>query len=66
MVDKDDGPEPTEEPGPLPPGKGPSWRELREEIAEEPGNHGRFAMGCAIAVAIALALFFIVRVVALR
>lgn len=56
-VEKDDG-------GPL--GKGLPWRAQRAEIAEEPGNHGRFAFGCSIAVAIVLVTFFVVRMFVMR
>ncbi|MEO7091981.1 MAG: hypothetical protein ABI175_01945 [Polyangiales bacterium] len=54
---KDDG-------GPL--GKGLPWRDQRREIAEEPGNHGRFAFGCSVAVAAVLIAFFVVRMFLMR
>ena len=56
--------EPTEEPGES--ASTPAWKDLRAEIAQEPGNHGRFALGCSIVVAVLLVLFFVVRVFVLR
>ena len=50
--------------GPL--GKGLPWKQQRAEIAEEPGNHGRFAFGCSVAVAIALVAFFVLRLFVMR
>jgi hypothetical protein len=54
---KDDG-------GPL--GKGLPWKSQRAEIAEEPGNHGRFALGCSIVVAVVLIGFFVIRLYVMR
>ena len=42
------------------------WRERRLEIAEEPGNHGSFALWCSVAVVVLAAAFFLVRVVLMR
>lgn len=50
--------------GPL--GKGLPWRAQRAEIAEEPGNHGRFAFGCSVAVAVVLVAFFVLRMFVMR
>lgn len=52
-------PEADVEPAPL--SKKARLAKERLEIAEEPGNHGRFAFGCAVAVTVALAAFFLVR-----
>jgi hypothetical protein len=49
-----------------PTGAGLSWKAQRAEIAEEPGNHGRFALGCALAIVIVLAVFFVVRLYVMR
>ena len=43
-----------------------SWKEARHEIAKEPGNHGVFAFGCSVAVVLAVAAFFLVRVLLMR
>jgi hypothetical protein len=50
--------------GPL--GKGLDWKSQRAEIAEEPGNHGRFAFGCSVAVAVVLIAFFVIRMFVMR
>jgi hypothetical protein len=52
-------------------GEGPplektTWKDVRHEIAQEPGNHGRFALWCGLGVVLLLTLFFVVRVWILR
>ena len=80
MTDETHAPdEPRDEPPPedaprsddeAPPADAPhvptTWKEARAEIAQEPGNHGAFAFGCSIAVIVALAAFFLVRVLLMR
>ena len=68
--DRKDVREPRDEPRAEPPG-GPTgaglpWVEQRAEIAEEPGNHGRFALGCSVAIAVVLVSFFVLRLFVLR
>ena len=43
-----------------------TWKEARDEIAKEPGNHGSFAFGCSVAVVVVLAAFFLVRLFLMR
>lgn len=50
--------------GPL--GAGLPWKVQRAEIAEEPGNHGRFAFGCSVAIAVLLAAFWVLRAVIMK
>lgn len=57
--------EPEDEPKPLP-DRAATLRAERAEIAEEPGNHGVFAIGCSIAVIVVLAAFFLVRLLLMR
>jgi len=43
-----------------------SWKDVRAEIAQEPGNHGRFALYLSLAVVLLLAAFFVIRLFVMR